>query len=93
MDKIIKISMEKEYEKSNNLEVIKEFYIQCPSKDYVGWIKKEALCLLIEKRNWELHVGTSPFPLVKVVKKRDSLYLKSTPNEHEVDNLLNLPRV
>lgn len=93
MDKITKILMEKEYEKSNNLEVIKEFYVQCSSKAYVGWIKKEVLCMLIEKNNWELHVGTSPFPLVKVVKKGDTLYLKSTPNEHEIDNLLNLPRL
>lgn len=50
MDKITKILIGKEYEKSNNLEVIKEFYVQCPSKDYVGWIKKEVLCMLIEKK-------------------------------------------
>ena len=57
-------------------------------------IKKEELYDKIEYENWKVNVDIGPYyPKVKGVISNGEKYVKSVPNDSNVDNLLCLPKV
>lgn len=87
--KATKIMM-KSSNSSNSLLEIDSIYID----ELCGFIKKEKLYDKIEYENWKVNVDIGPYyPKVEGVISSGEKYVKSVPNDSNVDNLLCLPKV
>ena len=87
--KATKIKM-KSSNSSNSLLEIDSIYID----ELCRLIKKEKLYDKIEYENWKVNVDIAPYyPKVKGVISNGEKYVKSVPNDSNVDNLLCLPKV
>lgn len=88
--KATKIMM-KSSNSSNSLLEIDSIYID----ELCGFIKKEKLYDKIEYENWKVNVDIGPYyPKVEgFISSSGEKYVKSVPNESNVDNLLCLPKV
>lgn len=87
--KATKIMM-KSSNSSNSLLEIDSIYID----ELCDFIKKEKLYDKIEYENWKVNVDIGPYYLkVKGVISNGEKYVKSVPNDSNVDNLLCLPKV
>ena len=75
---------------SNSLLEIDSIYID----ELCKLIKKEELYDKIEYENWKVNVDIGPYyPKVEGVIINGEKYVKSVPNDRNVDNLLCLPKV
>ena len=87
--KATKIMM-KSSNSSNSLLEIDSIYID----ELCRLIKKEELYDKIEYENWKVNVDIGPYyPKVKGAISNGEKYVKSVPNDSNVDNLLCLPKV
>ena len=87
--KATKIMM-KSSNSSNSLLEIDSIYID----ELCRFIKKEELYDKIEYENWKVNVNIGPYyTKVKGVISNGEKYVKSVPNDSNVDNLLCLPKV
>lgn len=87
--KATKIMM-KSSNSSNSLLEIDSIYID----ELCKLIKKEELYDKIEYENWKVNVDIGPYyPKVEGVIINGEKYVKSVPNDSNVDNLLCLPKV
>ncbi len=87
--KATKIMM-KSSNSSNSLLEIDSIYID----ELCRFIKKEELYDKIEYENWKVNVDIGPYyPKVEGVISNGEKYVKSVPNDSNVDNLLCLPKV
>lgn len=88
--KATKIMM-KSSNSSNSLLEIDSIYID----ELCRLIKKEKLYDKIEYENWKVNVDIGPYyPKVEgVISSSGEKYVKSVPNDSNVDNLLCLPKV
>ncbi len=87
--KATKIMM-KSSNSSNSLLEIDSIYID----ELCRLIKKEELYDKIEYENWKVNVDIGPYyPKVEGAISNGEKYVKSVPNDSNVDNLLCLPKV
>lgn len=86
-----KIKMKKYCENSNSVEEIDQiFLIDCKTP---GYYKKSAIYDYLMTNPGTITVGRYPFPkLIPALSAYGEKYVKSTSNNTERDNLLNLPR-
>ena len=77
-------------DKSNNLLEIDQIYLLNSQN---GWYKKEIIHDYVKSHSNSITVGTSYGPyVIPAVSVYGEKYVKSSPNNTTVDNLLSLPR-
>lgn len=87
-----KIKMKAGCYSSQQLTEIDEIYVEgCTNP---GFFKKEVLHDHLKEYPKSIKVKIYPYPeLIPAVSSRDEKYVRSTPNDYQYDNLLDLPRV
>ena len=87
-----KIKMKAGCYSSQQLTEIDEIYVEgCTNP---GFFKKEVLHDHLKEYPKSIKVKIYPYPeLIPAVSSRDEKYVRSTPNDYQHDNLLDLPRV
>ena len=87
-----KIKMKAGCYSSQQLTEIDEIYVEgCTNP---GFFKKEVLHDHLKEYPKSIKVKIYPYPeLITSVSSRDEKYVRSTPNDYQHDNLLDLPRV
>lgn len=90
--KATKIKMKSGCAYSQSLLEIESIYIEgCQSP---GFYKKAILYDHLKKNPGSIAVNIYPFPkLIPALSKNNEKYVRSTANQYEHDNLLDLPRV
>ncbi|MDL2235932.1 DUF3892 domain-containing protein [Christensenellaceae bacterium OttesenSCG-928-L17] len=90
--KAIKIKMKPGCHASNNLVEIDEIYLVGAGKE--GFYKKADVHDYLKKNPDSIQVNIYPYPnCIPVTSIYGEKYVKSSPNNSQRDNLLNLPRV
>jgi len=86
-----KIKMKPGCGQSNNLVEIDEIYITDCAKD--GFYKKADIHDYLNNNPGKIQVNIYPYPnCIPATSTNGEKYVKSSPNNTERDNLLNLPR-
>lgn len=86
--KAIKIKMKPGCGTSKNLLEIHSIYIQGK-----GFFAKENIYDYLKKEPGTIQVNIDPYPnVIPAISDKGEKYVKSSPNNSLIDNLLNLPR-
>lgn len=87
----MKIKMQQGHYTSQNLLEIDSIYIEgCTNP---GFFKKAVLYDHLKKNPGTIKVNISPYPaVVPAISPKGEKYVRSAPNDHTYDNLLDLPR-
>ena len=90
--KATKIRMKSGCYYSNNLTEIDEIYIE--GCDTPGFYKKSVVHDHLKKYPRSIQVNIYPYPdLIPEISSNGEKYVRSTPNNYQHDNLLDLPRM
>ena len=87
-----KIKMRPGCGNSSNLQEIAEIYVDGCNNP--GFFPKETLHNHVKENPNSIKVFIDPYPsLLPATSQRGEKYVRSAPNQYNLDNLLNLPRV
>ncbi len=87
-----KIKMKSGSDNSNQLTEIDKVYLEGCTEP--GFYKKEVLHDYLKKYPGSIKVKRYPFPeLIPAISSNGEKYVRSSPNDYQKDNLLELPRI